>query len=126
VQGPIAAHDSALSIGVLPHLPARQFWQVDRGTYGTFGTFDIAYDDNRTKPADWMLQTVVDEFGWDGRPHLVLSYPLPDAPSWGYHGLFANTDPLIGAMDERLFVYAPIPGAPPPAGLRVPDMEAAE
>ena len=121
VQGPIAAHDSALSIGVLPHLPAREFWQVDRGEFGTFGTFDVAYDDNRRQPATWMLQTVVDEFGWTDRPHLLLNYTLHDAGAWGYRGLFANTDPLIGAMDERLFLYGPIPGAPPPDGLRVPD-----
>jgi hypothetical protein len=120
VNGPIAAHDSALSIAVLPHLPEREVWQVERQTYGTFGTFDTAYDDNRTRSAEWMLQTVVDEFGWQERPHLLLSYTLPNATAWGYRGLFANTDPLIGAMDERLFFYGPIEGTAPPPGLRLP------
>jgi len=107
---PIAATFEAESI--LPYLRCHQFWYADTQRYGSYGSWDRTFVQNRLAPPAELMSRVTRHFPPRQRPLIIFRRPAPDPEQQGYRPIPTAPDFGIRMTDEAFFLYEPIPPTP--------------
>lgn len=103
----IAAHNLTQCEAVLPYLPRKQFWYAGLGRYGTYMTWDAAFERALDVPYPVAEARARQQFA--GRQWLLLfNVEMPDPAAHGFRLLYANRGPIFEKTDERYWLYAPL------------------
>ncbi|MEO8216868.1 MAG: hypothetical protein ABI718_07290 [Acidobacteriota bacterium] len=111
---PIAAHFPIYTQAVLPYLKDHtRFWYPGTGEWGSFMTWDLAYERGLTVPFPDAVRRTTEQFG--SRPYLLLlSAEMPAPAEQGYRLLYATHGKAFRDRNERFWLYAPVASAMPP------------
>ena len=122
VTAPIAAGESDLSLGLLPYLPGRQFYQLENRRFGTFFTPTQSFFDHKVDSFEKVAQAMVEAFPKE-HPWLLLPFELPLPEQMGYKLVFTSAARTWGSK-ERFWLYKPVEEVVTPPGSSRPAVPA--
>ncbi len=104
----IAAHNLYQSEAVLPYLPRRKFWYIGLGEYGTFLQWDAAQGLAASMPYELAVERARRHFKGK-RWLLLLNSGMPQPERRGFRLIHATSVPVFRHLDERYWLYEPLP-----------------
>jgi hypothetical protein len=103
----IAAHNLTQCESLLPYLPGKKFWYAGLGEYGSYMTWDAAFERALNVPYPVAEQRARAKFA--GKRWLLLfNVEMPDPERHGFRLLYTNREPIFEKTDERYWLYAPL------------------
>ena len=103
---PIAAFPSHVTSAVLPYLNDVTFWYADVRHFGTYVTWNTAFQGNHTIPVGQALGRIEAEFSGRSDELVLLGEPIPLDRLDGYIELFRVEKGVFGHGEERYYLYA--------------------
>ena len=104
---PIAAHNLTQCEALLPFLPRTRFWYAGLGAYGTYLTWDAAFE--RALNVPYPVAELRARQHFAGKRWLLLFHvEMPDPPAHGFRLLYRIQQPVFEKTDERYWLYAPV------------------
>ncbi len=104
----IAAHNIYQTQAILPYLPGRKLWYIGRGEYGTYVEWDAAHLLASSMPYDLAVERARRHFKGK-RWLLLLDRAMPQPERRGFRLIHATSVPVFRNLDERYWLYEPLP-----------------
>jgi len=103
---PIAAHNLTQAEAILPMLPGTKFWYAGLGEYGSYMTWDSAFERALNVTYPEAERRSIEHFR-GGAWLLLFNVEMPDPAAHGF-SLFHVTPEPFEKTDERYWLYAPL------------------